>query len=662
MYLHDLIALTFPFFYISFLSGLFIYIFKKRINFQMALPVALISSIIFVYLFTMLFHNITAGFLLTVLASLILIPLFIFDKEKRRFIKEYMITPGFVIYVLIYAFILILDWNKVVPLLSDTSMHWAPMVKTMWLRNDFYTSPDFSIVIHGDYPPAVQLFEVMFSKAANIYREGLLFVSIQALGFAMMLPFMGNLSWNKDKKLKQWFMILFLTLILLLIPLVFFVSDFYSSLEIDGILGMIFAYSIHVSLRESKKISLSGLYIVSTTLAFLCITKQIATLLAALAVLIYILGLMFSNIEVDFIKMKEKLTNLKKDWKVFLASLSFFILPLASIGLWARQIKGYISPDPGVAIFHFNLGYILRIPDVILWKTGSYAQQYFSRHFISHITYDPGGFLLNYVSSISYMQLALLFTGFMGLIWCITEERYKKRMIVVTASVMFFGWFIYCFVIYCVFLFGGMKPMEMLNTDTADRYLRTYLLAMFIVVISYFIEIAITNYTAYNKKKSRKITVYLITSLIIVFAILFNKTTVQNIGISTTSQRNAEFRSLNIFSTKASLAKINLLYGGSFDKPIKILISASTDDERHYLQYVALPNKVSLLLNSQLNTSSEVCNELVNTDYFIINYYLEEASWNSVNNCLLTKQNFIPNAVYRVRDIDGKVILKEVFN
>ena len=135
--LNILISIVGPFLYTTALTVLFIYIFRKKYNFQTILPIALISTTLFIFLLTAIFHIISLAFGITVLACLAIIPLFIIDKNKRDLLKNYIFTPGFVIYTLLYIFIVALSWNKVIPLLSDSSMHWAPAMMT----GCWYTMP-----------------------------------------------------------------------------------------------------------------------------------------------------------------------------------------------------------------------------------------------------------------------------------------------------------------------------------------------------------------------------------------------------------------------------------------------------------------------------------------------------------------------------------------
>lgn len=263
-----------PFIYIFLLTCTFIYIFRRKLNFSSALPVAIMSSVVFVYLFTVIFHNILFGFIVTLIFGAFSIPLIFLDKYRRKLLKEQIFTPGFFVFALLYVFLFILNWLKVVPLLSDSSMHWAPHVWTMLLRNDFYTSPNLSLVIHGDYPPFIQLFELIWIKAAGMYREGLLFFAIQILSFSMLLPILSKFSWTKARK-KDWLMILLFTCTFITIPMIFFVSNFYSSLDVDTVLAFIFAYGAYLAFTESRKFTVFGVLNLSLATTFIIMSKQI---------------------------------------------------------------------------------------------------------------------------------------------------------------------------------------------------------------------------------------------------------------------------------------------------------------------------------------------------------------------------------------------------
>jgi len=580
------------------------------------------------------------------------------DKSRRQTLRNNIFTPGFVIFALIYIFIIALDWQKVVPLLSDTSMHWAPHVLTMWLRDDFYTSPGLSIVNQGNYPPFIQLFELLFSKAAGVYREGLLFAAIQLLAFSMIMPVFRKLTWQKKHNFKQWGVLLLSTGVVIAIPLMFFVSDFYSSLEVDAILGVIFAYCVFVAIQESKKFTLVGLLRLSLAVTFLCMSKQIAIVLAALVVLIY-LGNLFIVQYKDY-SVKKVITYIKRwknNWKTLVAVILLILLPLVCLEIWSHQIAGYKQPDPSIAIFHINPSDILQTPSIFLGHSGSAAQQFFSHSFISHILFDPGGFLLNIFGAVSYMQLVLLFVGFIVLSLFLAKKKDDRKRIAIVGVLITAGWFLYCFVLYCTFLYGGMKDVEMMDIDTPNRYLRTYIFAMFILVVFYIVKRLLDNRGAFNKRLAIFVTI----TFMIVFGIFFNKDTLASFGVKSTAEHKAEFTSLNIYQTKDDLAKLSKISGGTFQKPAKILITAATDNERHYLQYNALPNRITLILFEKDTTRDSICGKLAVNDYLVISWnYPNESDWSTIRSCLTGNYDLFQGSIYKIIKNNNDISLQKV--
>jgi len=652
------IAVLAPFIYIVLLTGLFIYIFKKKYNFQTVLPLALISVTLFVFFFTAVFHTISVAFWLTVVASLAFIPLVIFDKNRLQFLKEKVFTPGFVIFCILYIFVVALSWFKVIPLLSDSSMHWAPHVWTMWLRDDFYTSPGISIVIHGDYPPIVQLFELIWSKAASVYREGLLIAAIIMLSFSMLMPAFGKFVWQKGQRVKDWLLILVLSGVVLILPMIFFVSDFYSTLEVDTILAFMFAYGIYLAATESKKFTVSGVVKLALLITFMCLAKQVAILLAGLIGIIYLAGILITYRKSVFLNVFTYLKRWKKHWLMILVVVFAGLLPIVSMRTWSAQTEGYVSPDAGVAIFHLDPLDTLKIPDILTQQAGSEAQQNFSRSYIQHILFDPAGLILNNAAAISYLQIVILFVGAMMLIWLIHKNKLTRQRIVIIGLVMTAGWFLYTFAIYAVFLFGGMNDFELNRIDTSNRYLRTYLFAMLLIVVILLIKRILDSRLT---NRSHRPLFYVTLSLCILLGAFFNKDTLGSLGIQSTINNRAQLTALGLDQTESSLDKIESVSNSSFDDPTKILVTASTDDERHYLQYNALPSRISVLLLEKQPNQELVCNRVKEAEYVVVGYdYPDDNKWQIVNECLLKDATFAEGDIYRVQNTSGELYLEKV--
>jgi hypothetical protein len=653
------IAVVSPFLYVSLLTASFIYLTRKKLNFQVALPLTLISSTLFVYITTLAFHHISIGLWATILVALAAIPFFILDKSRQSFLKDLFLTPGFAIFSILYVVLISMDWFKVVPLLADTTMHWAPHVLTMWLRDDFYTSPGVSIVNQGNYPPVIQLFELMWSRVAGIYKESLPILAMQILSFSMVLPFVSGLRWQK-RKLVTWSIIILFVAIIMALPMVLIVSDFYSSLDVDTILAFVFMYGIYTAFHESKKFTVSGLIKLSLAITFLCLTKQIATVLAGVIAVIYIAGLIQSrSIPLKQI-LSKPIQQLKNNWKLFLIIIIAIAFPLICLKLWSMQIAGYTQPDPSITIFHLKLTDFSHLPGIIADKSGTAVQQAFSHNFVKHLFFDQAGLIINIVTATSYMQLALLFLVAMVIIGVRTRDKPDRKMVITTAILLILGWLGYCFVLYGVFLFGGMKDVEINNIDTGDRYLRTYLFAMALLLIMFFVRWIIAM--PQNKKPRRLFYSWII--FIAIVGLLFNYGTIKNLELQALLVRPPDLASYNVAQIKTDLGKIGSSTNYTFSNQNKILVMATTDYERHYIQYNALPDhaRITLLIPSDMSSQDLVCNKLRTNYYFIVgNYYTDHDSLSKINDCLSAPMPLTQGDIYTIStDNNGFVTLKDM--
>lgn len=650
-----------PLIYILSITGTYFYLFKKKYSFTTIMPLALMGTTILVFILNFIFHNLSICFWLTVLLGVMFVPLLLNDKNRSYIIKKQILTPSLFIFLLLYFFLLILDWYKIIPLFSDSSMHWGPHVWTMWLRNDFYTSPNISIVIHGDYPPMIQLFELLWVKAASIFNEGLLMLAIQILSFSMIMPVFGKLDWTKSK-LRDALMIVLFTTLIIIIPMLFFVSNFYSNLELDTALAFIFAYGIYLAKTESKKLSLMGIFKLSIVITFIIMVKQIAILLAGVVLIIYFLCLWLSyrkktSAKKIFANSRKYLKAWRKNWKGIAIIVVSMLLPVVCMYLWNSQIKNYSSPDPAVAIFHLKPTDTLNIPDILRDQSGSEAQQYFARAYIKHIFVDPGGFLLNFLGSVSYAQIVILFAGGMMFIAISAKNKQSRNRIGLITFALIAGWFLYSFAIYAVFLFGGMNDIELSNIDTPNRYLRTYLFALLLTLFMFCIARVINNYQNSNYKPTH----YLIAVMFIIFGILFNQSTFDTLGLKSITTSKDELRSLIIPTTVKDIGSIPQIEYVTFSDPAKILVTASTDNVRHYIQYKALPDRITLLLFEKQTSQDLVCKKIQSSDYLIISYeYPDASSWESIAKCTNDNNTPTTKGVYKLLRSNGAVTIQAI--
>jgi hypothetical protein len=139
----------------------------------------------------------------------------------------------------------------------------------------------------------------------------------------------------------------------------------------------------------------------------------------------------------------------------------------------------------------------------------------------------------------------------------------------------------------------------------------------------------------------------------IVFGFLFSKATLHGFGFHATNEQRNVMEMLNIAQTKSALKRINEVSNSNCEKPAKILVTAGTDDVRHYLQYNALPSRISPLLLKKNESSETICNAIRKHDYFVIGYdYLDKNKWVAIKDCVSNEVDYSLNSIYEIK-VDG---------
>lgn len=605
-------------------TTVFIYIFKKRFNFQQLLPFSLMAVTLLAFFITMLCHNISVAIWLLSLLSTSSVVFFILDKEHKKSLSENIMTPGFVVYVVLYIFLYLINLNKVIPLLSDSSMHWAPHVWTMWLRNDFYTSPGLSVVNHGDYPPALQLFELLWMKLSGFWNEGFMYLALEIISLSFLFPSIAKLNWHKKKSFVWLASAAFISTAITM-PLILPVNHFYNNIEVDTAVAFAFAYGIYVSILPSKSANVYKLIKLIVLMTFLCLLKQIAILFAAIVFLIFI-GNLFLQQNKDLSSLFQNLKNIfkdyKKKWQSILVILLFLLIPFVAIKLWAIQTDGFESPDKGIAVFHLGLDNLQKVPSIITGQTGNPSQQEFPKRLLNYLISYPLGFQLNFLGSTTHLQFFAI--GLALIIFVIFKQRTKllKNQVFLTTTILLVGWVLYLLIILATFLVGGMIDIERNNIWNVKRYLNTYIFGIIVLTIMIVVNNIITDY--------KKVVSWSICFLLFVGLIMnFSNTDLYNVSLPTIQTNNSELLS---YKAPEVLRKLTFTSGASFTQPKSVIVTEKTRDPSFfYLQYLALPNRVMILTEEMLQ-DKDLCKQIKTHDYLIIDYVYTGTS--NISSCL----------------------------
>ena len=69
----------------------------------------------------------------------------------------------------------------------DEFSHWGKMVKEMFRLDSFYSTKLSNLMVHKDYPPIIQIYELLWVKLSNSYSETILIKSIHFLELSLLI-------------------------------------------------------------------------------------------------------------------------------------------------------------------------------------------------------------------------------------------------------------------------------------------------------------------------------------------------------------------------------------------------------------------------------------------------------------------------------------------
>lgn len=294
---------------------------KKRI--EQVIPVAVLAVILIVYVFG-IFDNLRLGvFIVQVLTAANLVFLGItvlkFDKEnKLKELREYILTPGLVIYMCLFALSIFINKDRILQDYDEFN-HWAVIVKNMFMYNSYGTNSE-SIVAFNEYPPFTAILQYLSLDINNAYSEDIIIMAQNILYFSIIIPITKNIGWNKSFR-----KIIIILPLMVFVPM-FFYENFYLDILVDAILGVMFAYTIYVAYDE-KDVTFKYVQI-CTGIIMLALTKTSGIGLAVLALIIILIRVIL---------------NYKNDKKILKRELKLFavitIIAIILISIWYVKVN-----------------------------------------------------------------------------------------------------------------------------------------------------------------------------------------------------------------------------------------------------------------------------------------------------------------------------------
>ena len=464
-------------------------VFNKKIEETLSLW---IFFIIFILYFSGICYSLKKG-MNVIIAITVISLIFCFYsifKDKKKFIGN-ILTPGFSMFIVFFA---LAWWAQRGRMLShwDEFSHWGIVVKNMYIFNALSNHAE-STVIFKSYPPATALLEYFFVKLSKNFTEGNLYRAMNILYFSLMMPIFKNVKWKDFSKILTRFVLI------LILPLAFF-QDFYCSILVDALLGVIFS-GILINYYVNKMCMFKITYI-SLGLFTLIITKASGFGLAIIAIMIIGTDLLFVKRRSLILYLKgNKISDKFKRILLLICPIFFTAFAKYSWCVYLRITKTDASWDTKKIT-------IQGIKNLF----NSSAPHYQITTVKNFITYLSEHFITQYTISISYIGwIVLLLAISIVLINYICNEEEKKQYKVATTAI-FMGAALYSLSLLILYVFI-FSINEATNLASYSRYMSTYLLGILVFFVT---VICLKEQTQKNKYKTSFPVLILLSLLLIV--------------------------------------------------------------------------------------------------------------------------------------------------
>ena len=488
-----------PLIYFILANGLFVYISKK--TFGKCLPLTMMVTA-FTYFFSqILFKTFKVGYVINLLFAVTFIVILIYSKATKKDqgqLKNNFFTKGFYSFLLMYLCVYIFDLKRSFSVWDEFS-HWGVMIKEMFRLDKFYSTQLSTLMVHKDYPPIIQLFEMFFSKLSGGYSEYSIIKSIHLLSCVLFIP---SFCENNKKYNKKNFIIKTLLIIISIFLVILFFDQhgIINTIYTDYILAIIVVHLFSIIIFEDDILSLFNLIRLSVGCSFLVLTKQIALPLYMMILFIFIIDIIFKNKS----NLKE-IINKKNIIKIIKIIILIIIIPLLCWKGW----NNYVEKLDIEQQFKLSDLKLIELKGILTKTDGQLWQQTAAENYINAI--ETSNMTNSYIK-LSYFQCLILTLLILYILFFLTKKIFYKEKIPIIAITLILGYIGYAFVMLVMYSFS-FGSVEGPSLASFNRYLPTYVIICMLLLFSIFVYIE--NYND-PKCKSTKIMIIITSALLLI--------------------------------------------------------------------------------------------------------------------------------------------------
>lgn len=602
--------------------------FNKKVEQTLVLSIFLYILILFL---CGVLGSLNLGFIMILITNGGLLVYNIYSFLRKRInINKNILTVGLILFIISY---IVIVWNSIDRVASswDEFSHWATVVKNMFDLGNLGIGTDSTVMVK-DYLSGTSLFQFFCVKLCGKFNESMLYVGMDVMLIAFIIPI-----FNIFKK-KNSFISCVLYFVLFLTPTLFY-PTVYSSLYVDAILGLAFAYSIY-SYFDNREKKLDKFVIINLmmSLSMLVFIKDFGLVLMLITFGIILLDNMF-------IKNKFNLKKVVKD--NYLLCLTIIPALLIKV-IWvvALNVYGVVSDGSGSSI-------LVTVKNMISLNFLDYQKEVIA----SFVNATVSTSLTNTFIPITYI-IALFIMVIISYFIIKNSKRDKKSTMMLVTTFIILGAVVYAGLILLAYL-AVFSSYEALRLASFARYMGTYALG------AIFLLFAIIIKTLSDDENKLGIFSMILLGIFIInfsFATLLNMTVFARSNSKISNKVREPYKEFT-YKTSKYMKKNDYLY----------FVSTNDNGIDYYIaRYELTPNKMNKKFAWSIGIpyseediwtvykSEDEWREELLKDYEYVYLYDIDEQFVSQYKDLFINENIEDNQLYRVIETDEYSILQFV--
>lgn len=441
--------------------------------FGKSLPIVLFSSPLLLFLSQLIFGTFSVGFYLCVAFAVFSVVFAVVKsiKSGSEEIRKNFFSVGLIAFLVIYLIVAIYDFRRGFSVWDEFS-HWGMMLKEMVRLDKFYFVDASNLLVHKDYPPILQLFELFWLKlCGGNFSDNLALCAVHTIELSLIIPFVLEKTFDKKNTAKTLVMTVCSCVALVLIVLLFDLHGVIHTIYNDYLLALATVYLL-IAVYSSKKISYFEILEISLGGSFVLLLKQMG-----LPLYLMVLCFLFGTI---LVRGKFHLKKLFKEigWKKLAISLVAILIPFVLWFIWGKLTANVAHQ------FDYSDLSISNLPGILTGTSGESWQRFTIKKYL--IAFGTENISTNLLP-LTFLQAVILSLSLFYIVYKKNSETLNKKETIFLGLLLLIGAIGYsgAMLILYVFSFGEYEgPM----LASYERYMGTFAIIMFGIVLAIFVR------------------------------------------------------------------------------------------------------------------------------------------------------------------------------